>query len=110
MPHEDAPRVKTVGNNPSGGLFLVTGPALIAPSFRNPQVQTRSPCVIAAPCSNSKMREEVIELFDHFKGFSDAECVIVWQALTIGGDHRPRNPGGNLALHEGSREHWQGRH
>jgi hypothetical protein len=55
------------------------------------------------------MREEVIELFDHFKGFSDAECVIVWQALTIGGDHRPRNPGGNLALHEGSREHWQGR-
>jgi hypothetical protein len=29
------------------------------------------------------MREEVIQLFDHFKGLSDAERVIVWHAITI---------------------------
>jgi len=29
------------------------------------------------------MKEEVIQLSEHFKGLTDAERVIVWQALTI---------------------------
>ena len=40
-------------------------------------------CVGTAPCFNNEMREEVIQLSEQFKGLSDAERVIVWQALTI---------------------------